>query len=130
MKKNVFISVFLFVAGVIVLCMSTRSVIVSLTGEKITATVVSMEAYNDFFFDTTFRYKDASGEEKEETLSTEIGDERYFIGGEVTLKLTKDGISVAENGDTVVWAVLDVVGLALVIGGVYIFIKRDTIVIR
>ncbi len=126
---NGLVGIFLMIGGILISCFSGSAVFNSVNSDEIQAYVVNMEQSDDSFNKTTFRYTDASGEEKEESFLTSIDDERYFIGGEVTVKLEKNGIGPAGQNDIVVWAIFGVVGLGLIAGGAYIFIKRDTIVL-
>lgn len=129
MNGNGCVGIFLLTGGVLLTCMTAANIVQSLKSEEISASVVDMEPSGDDFFQTTFRYTDASGAEQEESFLTSAGDDRYYIGGEVTVKLTENGISPAGNSDIAVWGGLGAVGLAMIAGGAYIFIRRDSIVL-
>ena len=64
MNGNGCVGIFLLTGGVLLTCMTAANIVQSLKSEEIPASVVDIEPSGDDFFQTTFRYTDASGAEQ------------------------------------------------------------------
>ena len=129
MNGNGFVGIFLLIGGIVIGGMATSAAFTSADSDKIQAVVTHVEPSDGNFNKTTFRYTDHDGTEKEDSFLTDKKEEIYFEGHEVTIRLTKNGIAPESRSDIGIYAALGAVGLALIIGGGYIFVHRDTIVL-